>query len=200
MHIRLILEYLEKEKKKNTIVLFRNMSCFVIWSIVCFHKFSMQARQNKRISYHFVVQCFLGTYKLYPQHIESKKLIEQGKLCQIFKKKKKYWNEQPFPSPRALPNPGIESGSPTLQADSLPSQPPENTAHGINLVLLIHELSDLGILESHVSSDLKKAHFISLIHLLRKLIFRLLFLWVIQLSYLLIILITPHFRYDVGIV
>ena len=40
-----------------------------------------------------------------------------------------------------------------------------------------------------MSSYLKKAHLISLIHLLRKLIFRLLFLWVLQLSYLLIILI-----------
>ena len=29
----------------------------------------------------------------------------------------------PFPSPGDLPNPGIEPGSPTLQADSLPSAP-----------------------------------------------------------------------------
>jgi len=29
----------------------------------------------------------------------------------------------PFPSPGALPNPGIESRSLTLQADSLPSEP-----------------------------------------------------------------------------
>ena len=30
----------------------------------------------------------------------------------------------PFPSPEDLPNPGIEPGSPTLQADALPSEPP----------------------------------------------------------------------------
>ena len=30
----------------------------------------------------------------------------------------------PFPSPGALPDPGIEPGSPTLQADALPSEPP----------------------------------------------------------------------------
>ena len=30
----------------------------------------------------------------------------------------------PCPSPGDLPNPGIEPGSPTLQADSLPSEPP----------------------------------------------------------------------------
>ena len=30
----------------------------------------------------------------------------------------------PFPSPRDLPNPGMEPGSPALQADPLPSEPP----------------------------------------------------------------------------
>ena len=35
-----------------------------------------------------------------------------------------YWSGFPFPSPGDLPNPGIESGSPTLQTDSLPSEPP----------------------------------------------------------------------------
>ena len=30
----------------------------------------------------------------------------------------------PFPSPGDLPNPGIEPGSPTLQADALPSELP----------------------------------------------------------------------------
>ena len=29
-----------------------------------------------------------------------------------------------FPSPGDLPNPGIEPGSPSLQADALPSEPP----------------------------------------------------------------------------
>ena len=30
----------------------------------------------------------------------------------------------PFPSPGDLPDPGIERGSPALQADDLPSEPP----------------------------------------------------------------------------
>ena len=30
----------------------------------------------------------------------------------------------PFPSPGELPHPGIEPGSPVLQADSRPSEPP----------------------------------------------------------------------------
>ena len=35
-----------------------------------------------------------------------------------------YWNELPFPSPGDLLEPGIKSGSPALQADSLPSESP----------------------------------------------------------------------------
>ena len=35
-----------------------------------------------------------------------------------------YWSALPFPSPRDLPNPGIELWSLTLQEDSLPAEPP----------------------------------------------------------------------------
>ena len=34
-----------------------------------------------------------------------------------------YWSGLPFPSPGDLPNPGIEPGSRTLQADALSSEP-----------------------------------------------------------------------------
>ena len=34
-----------------------------------------------------------------------------------------YWSGLPLPSPGDLPNPGTEPGSPTLQADTLPSEP-----------------------------------------------------------------------------
>jgi len=37
--------------------------------------------------------------------------------------RQEYWSVQPFPSPGDLPNPGIEPGSPALQAESLPSEP-----------------------------------------------------------------------------
>ena len=37
--------------------------------------------------------------------------------------RQEYWSGLPFPSPGDLPNPGIEPGSPTLKADSLPSEP-----------------------------------------------------------------------------
>ena len=38
--------------------------------------------------------------------------------------RQEYWSREPFPSPGALPESGIESGSPALQADSLLSEPP----------------------------------------------------------------------------
>ena len=38
--------------------------------------------------------------------------------------RQEYWSGLPFPSPGDLPNPGIKPGSPALQADALPSEPP----------------------------------------------------------------------------
>ena len=37
--------------------------------------------------------------------------------------RQEYWSGYPFPSLGGLPNPGIESRSPALQVDSLPSKP-----------------------------------------------------------------------------
>ena len=39
--------------------------------------------------------------------------------------RQEYWSGLSFPSPGDLPNPGIEPRSPALQADTLPSNPPE---------------------------------------------------------------------------
>ena len=39
------------------------------------------------------------------------------------------WSGLSFPSPEDLPNPGIELGSPALQADSLTSEPPRSPKH-----------------------------------------------------------------------
>ena len=40
--------------------------------------------------------------------------------------RQEYWSGLPFPSPGDLPNPGTEPGSPTLQVEALPSEPPGN--------------------------------------------------------------------------
>jgi len=39
--------------------------------------------------------------------------------------RQEYWSGLPFPSPGDLPDPGIKPRSPALQADALPSEPPE---------------------------------------------------------------------------
>ena len=36
--------------------------------------------------------------------------------------RQEYWSGLPFPSPGDLPDPGIEAGSPALQADSLSTE------------------------------------------------------------------------------
>ena len=38
--------------------------------------------------------------------------------------RQEYWSGLPFLSPGDLPNPGIEPGSPALEADALTSEPP----------------------------------------------------------------------------
>ena len=44
--------------------------------------------------------------------------------------RQEYWSGLPFPSPGDLPDPGIEPGSPALQADALPPEP--SGKEGIN--------------------------------------------------------------------
>ena len=48
-----------------------------------------------------------------------------------------YWSGLPFPSPGDLPDPGIEPGSPALQADSLPSEPPGNPWFYLNHQVIV---------------------------------------------------------------
>ena len=50
--------------------------------------------------------------------------------------RQEYWNGLPFPSPGDLPDPGIEPRSPTLQADSLPSEPLQGHAVQLSRVQL----------------------------------------------------------------
>ena len=48
----------------------------------------------------------------------------QASLSMRFSRQE-YWSGWPCPPPGDLPNPGIEPRSPTLQVDSVPSEPPE---------------------------------------------------------------------------
>ena len=51
--------------------------------------------------------------------------------------RQEYWSGLPFPSPGDLPDPGIEPGSPALQADSLPSEPPGNPWFYLNHQVIV---------------------------------------------------------------
>ena len=50
--------------------------------------------------------------------------------------RQEYWSGLPFPSPEALPNPGIEPASSALQADALLSEPPGRPG-GDSVVIII---------------------------------------------------------------
>ena len=52
----------------------------------------------------------------------------------------------PFPSSGGLPDPGIKSGSPTLQADYLPSEPPEKPMK-ITVCVQLEQIMDKEILK-----------------------------------------------------
>ena len=53
------------------------------------------------------------------------------------------WSGLPFPSPGDLPDPGIEPGSPALQADALPSEPPGKPQNLQRSILTPVYLSDM---------------------------------------------------------
>ena len=66
-----------------------------------------------------------------------------------------YWSEYPFPSPGALPNPGIEPRSSTLQVDSLPSKAPGKLKN-TGVLDFPTDLSDPGILKASLVAQMVK--------------------------------------------
>ena len=54
--------------------------------------------------------------------------------------RQEYWRGLLFPSPEDLPDPGIEPGSPTLEADTLPSEPPGKSKKANTCVYICSEL------------------------------------------------------------
>ena len=73
------------------------------------------------------------------------------------------WSGLPFPSPGDLPDPGIEPGSPALQADALLSEPPgkpvdyENGTLMSKIDILLRDMADAFSL-GHVKIQLKESH------------------------------------------
>ena len=83
--------------------------------------------------------------------------------------RQEYWSGLPFPSPGDLPNPGIESKSPSLQVDSLPSEPWGKlwkqwetsfwgTPKSMQMVAVAMKLKDTCSLEENVVYDQPRQH------------------------------------------
>jgi len=66
--------------------------------------------------------------------------VAPGLLCPWGFSRQEYWSGLPSPPPEDFPNPGIEPRSPTLQADSLLSEPPEKPKNnGVGTLFLLRE-------------------------------------------------------------
>ena len=70
--------------------------------------------------------------------------------------RQEYWSGLPLPSPGDLPDPGIEPGSPALEADALTAEPP---IEGSNLSLLKRLPRGPGKISSHIAKEADKCHF-----------------------------------------
>ena len=62
------------------------------------------------------------SHSVVPDSLRPHGLQPTRLLCPSDFSRQGYWSGLPFPSPGDLPNPGIEPGSPALQADSLPTE------------------------------------------------------------------------------
>ena len=55
--------------------------------------------------------------------------------------RQEYWSGLPFPSPGDLPNPGIESVSPSLAVRFFTPEPPEKPFESIQNCIITHDFS-----------------------------------------------------------
>ena len=62
--------------------------------------------------------------------------------------RQEYWSGLPFPSSDDLPNPGVKPGSPALQMDSSPSEPPGKPIshdHKTNIPNIVNPLCNASV-------------------------------------------------------
>ena len=73
--------------------------------------------------YVFYISCAVLSRSVMSDSLQPHGLQPIRLLCPWGFSRQEYWSGLPCPLPGDLPNPGIEPRSPTLQADSLPSEP-----------------------------------------------------------------------------
>ena len=99
--------------------------CTTLTQHVCPYEHMLQPAHIIPVTCMFVHMC--GEVKVKATHLclfaTPWTVARQAPLSMGFSRQE-YWSGLPFPPSEDLPNPGIESRSPTLQADSLPSEPP----------------------------------------------------------------------------
>ena len=67
--------------------------------------------------------CMLVSFSVASDSATPWIIASQSPLSREFSRQG-YWSGLPFTSPGDLPDPGIEPGSPALQVDSIPTEPP----------------------------------------------------------------------------
>ena len=75
--------------------------------------------------YYLKVLCAVLSRSVVSDCLQPHGLQPARLLCPWGFFRQEYWSGLPCPPPGDLPYPGIEPGSPTLHADSLPSEPLE---------------------------------------------------------------------------
>ena len=79
--------------------------------------------------------------QLYPDSLQPHELLPIRLLCPWRFSRQEYWSGLPCPPPGDLPNAGIEPGFHTLQADSLPDEPPGKPMNtGVGSLSLLQEI------------------------------------------------------------
>ena len=104
------------------------------WVAISFSRGSSQIRARKgllhcrQILYHWATGstyvCVLSRFSPVQLFATPWTIAHQSPQSVGFSRQE-YWSELPFPSPRDLPDPGIEPRSPALQEEALTSEPPE---------------------------------------------------------------------------
>ena len=102
-------------------------------SLIVYHNKLWQILQEMGIPDHLT--CLLRNLYAGQERKKESEVVQSFRLCAtpwtaayqspspMGFSRQEYWSGLSFPSPGDLPNPGIEPGSPTLQAETLPSEP-----------------------------------------------------------------------------
>ena len=133
---------------------------FSLFPISAFSKRAWEDTQKLLLVY----QCSVVSYSLRPGWLHV--ACQSPRSMEFFRHeywRHEYWSRLPIPSPGDLPDPGIKPGSPALEADSLPSEPPGNI---YGLCISLPEPNHAFFLQGQRLNPIKiKRHFTTIIYI-----------------------------------